>query len=344
MAGEPKQVKQIVLDDSLWTFLENMGRDSEYSDKRGVHSKLIREMVSAAAMKWRESPYVCRSAKHMVLVTADGHVLYRQVHELKLNAERGYLPCVVEMKPEKRRDYRRRIPEGVGEADFFRSLWLFNYFSARRKEGDLLLSEWVDREGIDSKMADLVVNQSRGRHLTREMVVGVRDYVQWQNGKPGYDRIDLPIDIPTRNLEFCVVVDMDLYRQGLAKDEIPDLEIEFRNREGARFENRKIGEESESRLKAFAGRLTDTVRSPKADQVTKCLKAFSERIRSLADAEIDLGEGRKPLLTDENREVVHRLVESPKSFLFMTLDWPAPYWGLEVCIRWEKPKPRPSST
>jgi hypothetical protein len=339
MSSEPKQVKQVVLDDELWGLLDEMGSDSGYSDKRGVHSKLIREMVSAAALKWRESPYVCLSARHIALVTREGHVFYRQVQELKLNAKRERLPCCVEMKPEKRQDYHRLRSLDKEEADIFRSMWLLNYFAVWR--GSAIqgppLSSWVDRGGIDSKAADLLVNEIHGRQLTREMLVGVRDYVQWYEGEPGYDRIDVPIDIPTRNLEFSVIVDMDLYA-GSREDDIPNLEIEFRNREGARCENRKIGEGAENRLKAFPGRFPGRLRSPKLKAVQDGIYALNERVHTVAVETVELGNGPESVASKEDLEAIRDYVSEPKKFLFLRIEWPSPYWGLQVCIRWEKPR------
>jgi hypothetical protein len=338
MSSEPKQVKQVVLDEKLWELLDEMGEQSGYRDNRGVHSKLIREMVAAAALKWRESPYVCQSAKHVALVTRDGHVFYRQLQELRLNTKRERLPCQVEMKPEKRQDYQRNRPLDKEEGTLFRSLWLLNYFAVWQGSDTQSppLSRWVDRDGIDSKAADLTVNAIHGT-LTREILVGVRDYVQWYDGVPGYDRIDLPIDIPTRNLEFSVIVDMELYGNRREED-IPNLEIEFRNREGACCESRKIGEGSENRLKPFPGRTPSVIRSPKLADVKKSVESLRERVREVAAEVLDLGQGDEPVVAAESLEMVRHMVTTPERFLFLKIEWPSPFWGLQVCIRWEKPK------
>src|SRR6185295_16785950 len=107
MAKDHRQAKQKTMTDALWDQLEELGVELEYRDKRGAHSPLVREMVSAAMTKWRKSPYVCRSARHLVFVTREGHVFYRMIQVLKLNSSREKLPCILEMKPEKRRDFLR---------------------------------------------------------------------------------------------------------------------------------------------------------------------------------------------------------------------------------------------
>ena len=337
-----RQAKQVTLTEPLWEQLDELGVEFEFRDKRGVHSPLVREMVSAAVTKWRESPYVCRSARHTVLVTRDGHVFYRLLQVLKLNSSRDRLPCLLEMKPEKRQYFLHQLSRlEAEEAEWFRSRWLLNHFAVwlgHELKGPPH-SSWVDREGTYTKVADLPVNQGRGRYLVREILAGIQDYVQWQEEERGDDRVDIPIDIPTRNLEVIVVVDADLYRRSSPADnDFPNLDLEFRNREGARFEGKEPALDPENSMEVSEGKQLMGRISTKAEPIVNDLRELGERLAAIAEAEA----GNGAVLTVEGQEMLRQAFQRPERFLFYRLEWPSPYFGLEVCVRWEKPL-RPTS-
>lgn len=219
---------QIRMSSALWNMVGEVAQELDLKDARGGHSEVIREMVAAAAAKWVHSPYVCHSAAYTVLVSKEGNIFSRYVQILHLNSPRRKLPCFTEMKPEKKEYYHRMCCEKGDEDEnkWFLDQWLLNYFSvwSGRKGADDLdsfkgapLDSHVDNVGTTYKSADLAVHAVGGRFLTREIIVGLRDYVQWKQPSPEeeiYDRIGLPIDIPTTNLEFCVIVDKDLFAHG----------------------------------------------------------------------------------------------------------------------------------
>jgi len=250
----------------------------------------MREMVSAAAAKWKESPYVCHEARHVVYVTGQGDLFYRLVQCLKLNSQRQKLPCFLEMKPEKTSYVRQVCPQGYDQSEWLKSRWILNYFAAwqGRTVGDKLISSWVDYDGTESKVADLPVQQMNGRFLTREMLIGIRGYVQWQEGQPGFDRVDFPIDIPTRNLEISVIVDKELYRhmQLTTETEIPNLEVEFRNREAARFSGKEVALYPENVMTELYGRSSNDAG---ARQALSDLRDLKGRVNALLDEEADNG-------------------------------------------------------
>lgn len=337
--------KQITITEPLWGAIEELGKDLNYGKK--PHSKLIREMVSSSITKWRESPYVCNSAHHLLFVTANGHVFYRQVQDLVLNSYRQRLPCVIEMKPEKQADFLRNRDRQIDEASWLRSRWLLNHFAVWHRDmeydcdsTDVPLESWgppldrhVDRQGMVHKMADLSVEQGPGRFLTRETLVGVQDYVQWHDGQRGYDRVDIPIDIPTRDLRVSVIVDTDLYRSTpVGLHEIPHLELEFRNREGARFEVKEFPRDTDNPLDWSYGKHHDDETPPNVVALLQQLEWLDRRIRLLAGSELN---GRAVLGEEEARRLKETLV-MPKKFLFLRARWPSPYFGVELCVRWEK--------
>ncbi len=337
MQKDNLEPRQITFPGSLWEALEELAPELNLKDKRGNHSKLVRAMVSAGVVNWQESPYVGRSSRLTILVTGQGHVFYHLVQVLRLNSRRERLPFVLEMKPEKRGEYRDRAEEN--EAAWFRDLWLLNHFAAWQGEDPdelALLSSYVDRGGTDSKIADLPVHQPAGRVLTREVISGLRDYVQWQADEPGLDRVDFPIDVPTQNLEVTVVVDADLYRHTVKNaSQIADLDVEFRNREGARFDVRELGRDPENRIDVHRGKCLGPEHAAKAELVQKALRELDERVRAVAEGTVkDDG----PVLDDAGREKLNAAFRLPERFLFHHLQWPLPYLGIEVCVHWEKPR------
>ncbi|HWM90032.1 MAG TPA: hypothetical protein VN493_04640 [Thermoanaerobaculia bacterium] len=330
------QQKQVKMTKAQWDFLGKLGKELGDHDGRGDHSKLVREIISAAATKWLESPYVCLLDKHMVLVTGMGDVFYRQEQVLRLNKKRERLPCSLEIKPEKKKDYLEACPD-KDEASWFKSRWLLNYFAAwhsRSAGRGLLLDSFVDHDGTDNKTADLLIDLGPGSVVTREIVVGLDEFVQWRGAKRGDDRVGIPIDIPTRNLEVVVIVDMDLYRNSpLNRDEIPDLQLEFRNPENARFEGEGIARDRWNPLDdPIVGRCTGKRSEPNTTEMRKYLRELDSRIQFLATQTAANGEVVPP----EQRSRLLKATQLPKSFLYYKLRWPSPYFGVEVCIRWEK--------
>jgi hypothetical protein len=359
MPKEHRTPRAITMTESLWGKLGELGEELEYKGRS--HSQLISEMVSAAITKWRESPYVCQSARHFVLVTGRGHVFYRLVQFLKLNSDRQKIPCVLEMKPEKRQDFLDRKPSGREEAEWFRSRWLLNHFAVWHMEEDAggqsrespippdswpLIDSFVDRSGTDYKMADLEVHQDAGRQVAREIIVGLKDYVQWKEKESGYDRVDIPIDIPTRNLEVVVLVDAALYSNtaGESLREIKNLGLEFRNREGARCGVKEIYD-PENIMEAYAGRCLKqkssllkqkpSPPSPEAKHALLRLSEFEKRVRLLATASAR-GEA---VLSDRDQQTLYETFRLPERFLFYKLGWSSPPFGLEVCVNWQKALP-----
>lgn len=339
------KTRAIKMPEDLWAFLGDLGKGLGYKDSRGLHSRLIREMVSAAATKWQESPYVAQSAKNLVLITRDGHLFYRQVQELKLNKKRARLPCLLDFHAFRRTD--------VGGGSRSQQRWLLNHFAVWHGEiatTGKLLDTWVDRDGMDVKRADLFVDQGSERILTREIVAGLEGYVQWKESQREEDRVDFPIDIPTLNLEIIVVVDIDLYRKSamtdLDKKEIPNLKLEFRNRELARFEGDTISRDTFNRINPpVLGKCLERLPDIQAEKSRKgrldleaelwtYLDELKLRIEHLAQAKVESG----PVVLPKESEALKKALIIPDSFLYYKLVWPSPYFGIEAGIQWEKPE------
>ncbi len=335
---------QVRMSSALWNLIGDIGRELGLADARGRHSAVIREMLAATAAEWIHSPYVCRSAQHTIYVTKDGDVFYRHVQSLILNSMREKLPAFIEMKPEKREYYHRRYREGGkalrDEHAWFLDCWLLNYFAAwnGHRDGDDLnafqqspLSSQVDTFGTVYKSADLPVRSVVGRYLTRETVVGLRDYVQWKEPNAShFDYVAIPVDIPTQNLEICVVIDQDLFSKiDIASSGMSNLALEFRNRESARFDSKEVALYPETRLYEQHGRSDDEG----ADEMLLKVRRLWQRVKYIMADQPTEGES----FVRAERSYIQRSLQLPSRFLFYWLRWPLPHLGIEACVRWEKP-------
>lgn len=344
---------QIRMSSALWNLVGEIAQELGYKDARGRHSVVIREMIAAAAAKWAHSPYVCRSDKHTIYVTKDGSVFARQVQVIRLNSPRERLPCFVEMKPEKReyyhRDYlcRKEQGEEVGEeSHWFLGQWLVNSFSVwnGKKDADDIesfrqppLSSCIDTFGTTSKSADLAVHAVGGRFLTREIVIGLVDYVQWkEDGAPIFDRFDIPIDIPTTDLDVCVVVDQELFTSmDIEADGIANLALEFRNRESALFSSKEVALYPEVGINELYGRASQNDGVDEgADEMFSKLRRLRERVSTVLAGQ---SSEKARTSTRKGATAVGPTLQLPRNFLFYWLRWPTPHLGIEACIRWEKP-------
>lgn len=339
---ETKQVT-MMLPVAMWNSIGKLARQLGYSDGRGSHTRIVRETLSSFLGREQSSPYVCHKAEHVVFVTRDGHVFHRQREELQLNTKLRQLPCSMKMKPEKMMDFLLRRDPGLPEAEWFKSCWLLNYFVASHQGAPL--SSWVDRDGTTAKGASLTIDQGPNRLITREYLIGLRDYVQWRETASGlllpeadinFDRIDLVLQIPTRNLDIVVVVDSALYRNTpfASESEIPALAMELRNPEGTLFEDRTIAQDPENPMtREISDRYIGQGRPPQTDEILEKLGELQKRIFSIGEAEADNG----PVLNEEERQRMADAFKLPEHFLFYTLEWPTPQVALSVCVRWEKP-------
>lgn len=343
MAGTRERNCQIRMSSSLWNLVGEISQELGPKDGRGKHSAIIREMVAAAAAKWMHSPYVCRSAFHTVYVTKEGNFFSRLVQVLRLNSHREKLPTFVEIKPEKREDYHNKYRESNSpdEHQWLLSRWLINHFAAwsGKKNPDELehfqqrpLSAHVDTFGTTYKSADLAVHTVGGRFLTREVIVGLRDYVQWKDpNTPVFDRVDIPIDIPTSNLEVCVVVDRELFAfMEVEEGEIPNLALEFRNRESARFEGREVALYPEIGFEERSGRSPD---DEGANDMLLRVRRLRQRVSMILEDKASSGMS----FSAADKSAIDSALSLPQDFLFYWLQWPSPHLGIEACVRWEKP-------
>ena len=338
---------QIRMSTSLWNLIGTIAQEAGNSDARGRHSAVIREMLSAAAANWTFSPYICRSARHIVFVTSEGNIFHRQVQLLRLNTHREKIPTIVQMKPEKHEYYLRRFREmapsreiASDETDWLRYQWLVNYFSIWNGKLDpddyeafrqRPLSSACDTLGGSFKAADLPVHALNGRFLTRESIIGLRDYVEWkETNTPIFDRIDIPIEIPTVNMDVFVVADLNLFQHSSVEvEEIANLALEFRNGESARFEGREVGLYTEVGFEELIGRSPNDEGS---DEMFRQVRRLRQRIATLLE---DDSQGER--VSDSDKKAILTSLRLPQNFLFYWLRWPTPHLGIRVCVRWEKP-------
>ena len=312
--------------------------------KRGASSRFVRQTIEKEAVYWLDSPYVSTSSYHFVLITAAGDAYYRALQEFEMNTKRHKLPAAIRMKQEKQADYCTRYEGLEDEAALIRSHWLINHFAAwegsdtSRKP----ISSHVDRLGIVEKTADLRVEMSESERVTREIMVGNRDYVQRTPGQDtAVDRAGVPITVPTMNLDLQIVLDLDLYKGNRSRLAPAAVGYEVRNLESARLESRQIGAE---------GNVIDWVEDsypepkykgsevkPTLEEISHSIKTFKGRLDYLSSESTASDDGRAVVENDDARKTLKE-VNVPRRFLFGRLKWPRPFQGLEVCVTWKKPE------
>ncbi len=314
---------------------------SPYRSNGGIdRSTFVRDLVGIEHALWRRSPYVCLKAQHYVLVTKTGEVLYHRNEILRLNDDISQIPARLMMKAEKRAYFsQRQSPDDV------RRIWLMNNFSlwmGDRAEGDPLDSQ-SDRTGLSSKVVMLRCHLPDGATVLRESCIALEDYAQ-HLGSGGdedtdfYDRVDILVDIPTRELELIVVVDADLHgndqRLGLQERR---LKLELRNREEVPFANTHALQAvlQDKFLRRIGNRYppqeeTDGFYDDSIEQIGIQFDLFQKRIGQIAQIPECLGhEGAAERLLS---------IDLPQRYLFYRTLWSWVHTGLYLSIKWVKPE------
>lgn len=333
--------------DEAWTDLldQTLRAMGPVADERLDRSRLIRLLGDYAAACWLRAPYVARRSDHFVFVSSSGDVFYRALQELRLGSSRANLPAGITMKPERRAFYTRREPDWPNHAQHIRKQWIINHFSSwlgsdfEPPAGKVLAAQ-VDRFGITSKFADLAIEQPKDRTVMRETIVGFRNYVQRKGeGDTTDDRGDIPIDIPTTDLDMKVMIDCGLY--GNSIDGATAAGFEIRNRESARFRQEDLST-PENPLLWTNGKSSTQNPSPglldHLGQIDRSFDGLQKRLISLSGPE-NLADDGEPVVRDQSSRVAIASLARPAEFLFGRLRWHRPHLGLEVCLTWNKPRP-----
>ena len=189
---------------------------------RRDHTRIILDMIAASAGRWQYFSYICRHVKHIAFITETGDVFYHLDQILKINTpDLRAIPCILEMKPEKRMEYDRQYSDlanshqvSNSREEWLRQRWILNYFAMRTgTQGPLSFGS--DPNGEFYKIVELALPNVDGSLVRREALIGLKDYVQRTSGITGsepakHDRIDLNIDIPTRNFKAMIFIDRNL--------------------------------------------------------------------------------------------------------------------------------------
>jgi len=211
------------------------------ADKRlGKPSPYMRLATSEDVRLWTSSPYIALAARHFLYVGPNGDFIYSRVERLRLNTGLNELPASLDMKHPKLQAYIAQCPKEVGIADFLRSRWKCAKF-VLRANGEVL-DRRDDETGITSKSVLLSCGRPVGHEVSREVFTVLEDYVQWSHGDGDQERTDsveINVDVPTLDLEICVVIDERLYRETAdSRRPIFDrraLHFELQTAEGQRF-------------------------------------------------------------------------------------------------------------
>jgi hypothetical protein len=308
----------------------------------GDRSRVIRQFLAKESSVWLTSPYFCSQAHHFIYVSATGNIAYRGVQHLDINYERYKLPSLFRMSEERKNHYRGLFPEEGDEAEMHRKVWMLNHFAAW--EGSSIsgtpLDACTDRVGQIDKFADLVVDVPQDTLVTRETIIALKDGAARREGDDiADDRFDIPMDLPSLNVDIQIMVDLDLYSQDTKLRRASAIGRQYRNAEGALLREPHAGNR-DNPVAWRRDRCPATKYSSKEYQrniaaVEQSFTEMKERISSLVDGagadargnSVAYDESARSLLTD---------FEMPKRYIFGWLSWPMPFQGWKICLTWNR--------
>ncbi len=309
--------------------LEQLAEELRLDPKRD-RSRIIRDLVSREARTWAEAPYVSLKTSGFVYATARRTLLYWIKQDLILVNDRERIPCKVSIKPERKDHFEQ--PSSDKKED----RWLINYFAIFR--GENLVVQDTDRTGITTKFVDVPVNLPQDTAIKREILCAASDYVEQERPNERYDdRTDVPVDIPTLELDLRIVVDSEVYADGHQREHA-GVDFELRNREHA-----KLSGLIDRKLRWSRGRYPSPALKPRTSYL-KLLESSRESLSQLINRisevtnkeEVAFSDGEPLVCNAEKRSELLR-VKMPKTFLFGHLNWSMPQQNLVVCLAWNKP-------
>lgn len=348
-SSPPESVNDMSLDRNLrlrvkaaWLDrLDTLARVLGLDDSRGARSSVLRFVGDQEIAEWLDSPYYCQEAKYFVVVTASGDMYYLERKSLFLNRERQRLPGRVMIKPEFRlRGEREHIARGRPSP----VEWMFNHFAVWADSAGELepIATATDRTGAEEKFVDMEISQGKDTAISREIVLGLRGYIQWHEvGDRTDDRADLHIDLPTVHMEARIIVDLDLYPPDDPASRTADLGCELRNSDLAKYQGYHIDSEGNPLLmRTVRWQGLGQLRREDEAVVKEVRREFSvlqERLKKLATTSCVMGDGR-PLIDDEDYRSRMMKLKLPKRFLCGRLTWRRPYQGVVLSLTWNKPR------
>lgn len=208
-------------------------------ERLGKPSPYMRLATSEDVRLWTSSPYIALAARHFLLVGPNGDFIYSRVERLRLNTDLKEIPASLAMKHPKLQAYLAEKPE-TDIATHLRDRWQCAKFLLRAN--GKIIADRDDEAGITSKSVLLPCGRPVGHEVSREVYTVLKDYVQWSRGEGDEkrtDSVEIDIDVPTLDLELCVVIDRRLYRDTAdSRRPIFDrkaLHFELQTAEGQRF-------------------------------------------------------------------------------------------------------------
>lgn len=306
--------------------------------ERENRSLLIRELVQREAFQWLQSPYVIGDANKFVYVAANGDMFLHSQETLWFQKGRHSVFSRVSMNPRKEHDFELKHSDDPHIGESIRDQCLVNYFAIWGNTPEEA-SFQVDRLGITSKSAELVVDAAQGVTRTREVLIGNREYAQRDRGHDAAsDRASLSIDVPALSLSAAVLVDLALYSRASGRRETSHVGYELLNNERALLQTREFPSES-CPITWHSGRSPGTLSRMEGprDEVLGLFSSFKSRLQQLTKPE-EKFEGR-PIVSNDARDRL-RSLRAPEEYLFGLLKWPLPLQGLTVGLTWTKPYER----
>lgn len=297
----------------------------EVGARRKVSSKtnFFKEPIVWDRFLWERSPYAVLRSQQFAYITGDRSVYYWVREKLKANTDLEKVNFAVQMKEAMRKAYQKRhaqVGSDLDEEEFTKSQWLISYFSVKKDDGRIV-GELSDESGVSRKTPELKLTEkiAQGSEFSREILVGLRDYVQFaeEDTSSPKDHVDIGVILPMENLEVAVLVDKNIY----SSRDIPQLQLEVRNLEEVPFPS--------SDLSIFR----HLKHGPAEDlkRFRKLYRRFERHLRKLQTQQFCMN-GKQII---RHPELIPTFPDSAP--LGYEIEWPWPHGPLLLCVNWRKP-------
>lgn len=215
-------------------FIEDLGKD--IGAKSVPMSSMVRECFERERQEWLKHPYVCLNSRHLLYVNENLDYNYFLSEKLQTNMYLEKISMKIPMKEERIKYYLEKYGEKKDTSKELREVWKKNRFWLSMDGMEKVMEEKEDKEGLTSKGVYFSKNFHANIKLVREGFVSLEGYGNWGEEEKIWDYSNFSIDIPTRNIEILVILDLKMYDKKIfGEDFRPDITFGVTNREGYSF-------------------------------------------------------------------------------------------------------------
>jgi len=307
-------------------------------------SRVLRELVERESNFWELSPYVSESTRVFIFISESGTKLYWGYQNLFLNANCEELQTAIALKPE----WKENVESPDDRAEVIRDArerWLINYFGAwaGAKPGKQLIVHTTDRTGAIVKYAALPANQQQGARLVREILAAYRGYVApYRPGTVAHDRTDVPVQIPTLEIEIHLIVDVRFYSNLIQRKSVA-LSYHLSNLDRKEFPTVQLPEITWVHGRYPLPRNARKAMTQAVAAVSDSMSNLRARILDIAGDTVSAPDG-KPFAEAPAQRDELRAIELPEEYLFGLLRWRFPNPSVLISMTWNRPEPVTTGT